>query len=59
MIEGAGFHSIKIMSENCYPIETMVNDPKAKSIMADLELTDDEIKGMARSVTSIKLYAEK
>ena len=37
----------------------MVNDPTAKAIIETLEIPLEEVKGIADSVTSIKVYGVK
>jgi arsenite methyltransferase len=58
-IQSAGFHEIKILGEDVYPIELMANDPIAQTICADLSLSTEKAKDLWKSVASIKVLATK
>ncbi len=58
-IRGAGFQEVSIIGETPFPIECMANDPTAKAIIKNLEIPPEEIKEVAGSVTSIKVYGIK
>jgi hypothetical protein len=38
-IKAAGFEKVKVVSEDTYPLDLFLDDPDAKSIMADLKIT--------------------
>jgi SAM-dependent methyltransferase len=59
MIKDAGFREIKIIQENDFPVEDMVNDPTAKAIVKNSKIPTEEIKKIATTVTSIKVSATK
>ena len=58
-IKAAGFQEVSIIGETSFPIECMANDPTAKAIIKNLEIPPEEIKEVAGSVTSIKVYGVK
>jgi len=59
MIEDAGFQKVKILEENCFPVENMTNDPTAQAIVKNLEIPSEKIKKIANTVASIKVSALK
>ena len=58
-IKAAGFQEVRIIDEKSFPIECMVNDPTAKAIVENVNISPDKVKEVASSVTSIKVYAVK
>ncbi len=58
-IKAAGFHDVRIIDEASFPIECMANDPTAKAIIENLKIPLEKMKGIASSVTSIKVYGVK
>jgi len=58
-IRAAGFQEVKIIGETSFPIELMTNDPTAEAVMRDLRIMPDELKEVANSVLSIRIYAVK
>jgi len=58
-IKAAGFQEVRIIDEKSFPIECMVNDPTAKAIVENVNISPDKVKEVASSVTSIKIYAVK
>ena len=59
MIEKAGFQNVKVINETSFPIELMANDPTAKTIMKNLRVTAEKVKGIADSVVSISIQAKR
>ncbi len=59
IIESVGFEDIKVLEETSFPIECMTNDPTAQAIMKDLEITQEMLSNLAKSVVSIKVSATK
>ncbi len=59
MIKATGFREVGIIDEASFPIECMANDPTAKAIMENLEISLEEVKEAASSVISIKAYGIK
>ena len=54
-IRSAGFHDVKIIDETPFPIEAMANDPIAKAIIKDLQITPEITEEVAGSIRSIKV----
>jgi len=59
VIREAGFREVKVMDETVFPIECMANDPTAKGIINDLNITTEDIKDIENSVVSIKVQGIK
>jgi arsenite methyltransferase len=59
MIENAGFKQVKIIEETHLPLELMLSDATAKTIMKDLDLTEKRAAQLINSIVSIKLSAIK
>jgi len=59
IIMKSGFQDIRIIDETHFPIECMANDPTVKAITERLKISSKEIKEIASSVISIKVYAVK
>ncbi len=58
-IRATGFQEVRIIDETSFPIELMANDPTAKAIIGNLQIPPEEVKKVASSVISIKIYAAK
>jgi len=58
-IKKAGFTKVKVVDEAHFPVKYMANDPTAKKVMKDLRLESKDVEDIAKSVLSIKVYAEK
>jgi len=58
-IKAAGFQEVRIIDETSFPIECMANDPTTKAIIENLKIPPEEIKEVASSVVSIKVYGVK
>jgi arsenite methyltransferase len=58
-LRASGFQDVKIMDETSFPMELIENDPVAKKIIKDLEITSEDIKEVVNSVKSIKVYGVK
>jgi arsenite methyltransferase len=59
LIEDAGFEQVKVIEENCFPIENMANDPTAQAIVKTSKMPAEKIKKIANSVASIKVSGIK
>ena len=59
VIEAAGFQDIRIIDETYFPVDCMANDPTAKVIIKNLDMSSEEVKEFANSVLSIKVFAVK
>jgi len=58
-IKTAGFKKVKIVDESIFPLDSMANDPTARAIMDNLEITLDGLRELATSVASIRVYGLK
>jgi len=58
-IKSAGFTDVQIVDESIFPIDCFVNDPSAKIIMEDIEITPKQIQDISDSISSIKVYGMK
>jgi hypothetical protein len=50
---------LKIIEETHFPIEFMINDPIAKTLTKKSKISADEIKNLAHSIVSVKVYGVK
>lgn len=58
-IKNAGFKDIRIIDESHYPVELMANDSTANAIIENFKISSEEVKEIANSVVSIKVYGVK
>lgn len=58
-IEDVGFQGVKVSDKTRFPFDILVDDPTAKKIVADAQLTSDEAKEIAGSIISLKVQADK
>ncbi len=58
-IKASGFQEVSIIDETSFPIECMANDPTARAIIENLKIPLEEVKKVASSVISIKVYGVK
>jgi arsenite methyltransferase len=59
MIRDAGFHEVKIIEENYFPVENMANDPTAQAIVKTSEIPAEKINEIANTVASVKVAGIK
>jgi SAM-dependent methyltransferase len=59
MIEDAGFQQVKVIEEDCFPTEDMVNDPTAQAIVNVSEMTTEKIREIANTFASVKVSGVK
>jgi len=59
LIERAGFLQVEVVEESNFPIEFMANDPTAKAIMDNLNITFEKLNEVTNSVASIKVNGIK
>jgi arsenite methyltransferase len=55
IVKSAGFHGVKIVDEKLFPIELMVDDSSAKTVIKDLNLSPEEVTTIGGAVVSIKI----
>ncbi len=58
-IKAAGLQEVRIVGETSFPIECMVNDPTAKALIENLRIPLEEMREVANSVVSTKVYGVK
>ena len=58
-IQKAGFQKIQILDETVFPTEILANDPTAREIVKNLNLSPQKAKELAQSVVSVKVSALK
>ena len=58
-VEAAGFQGVEIVDETYFPIECMANDPTAKTLIKNLNISPETVKDVASSVASIKVHGVK
>jgi len=58
-IESAGFQDIKIFDQSTFPIDFLANDPTAQAVMESLNLTQETVKELAKTILSVKVSGIK
>jgi SAM-dependent methyltransferase len=58
-IREAGFTDISIVDEATFPIKLMTNDPTARAIIEELNVSDKKVEEIAASAVSLKVSAIK
>ncbi len=58
-IRKAGFQEIRILEETVFPTQVLANDPTAREIVKNLNLSPQKAKELAQSVVSVKVSALK
>lgn len=58
-IKTAGFEKVKVVSEDTYPLDLFLDDPTAKSIMADLKVTPEQAKDLSASIAGVNVEGVK
>ena len=58
-IRKAGFREIRVLEETVFPTQVLANDPTAREIMKNLNLSPQKAEELARSVVSVKVSALK
>lgn len=58
-IEAAGFKDVTIIDEVRFPSEILANDPVAKSLVENLELSSKEAKSLGETIRSIRVSGIK
>lgn len=59
LIKKAGFKDVSIIEETYFPIDCMANDPTAKVIMKDMNITPEKLREATDAVASIKVKGVK
>jgi arsenite methyltransferase len=58
-VKSAGFKNVKVVQEAEFPLDCMISDPTAKTIIENLKITPEQIKEVSASIASIKVSAFK
>jgi arsenite methyltransferase len=58
-IREAGFRETRVAGESTFPVELMANDPTAKEITKNLQLSQEKVNDLASAVASMKVFAVK
>ncbi|MFC1945479.1 arsenite methyltransferase [Chloroflexota bacterium] len=58
-INTAGFSEVNVVDDTSFPVEYLLANPVAQSVMTNLSMTPEEIKNIVLSVRSIKVSAVK
>ena len=58
-IAQAGFQDVKVMEETYFPVDLMTSDPVVKGVFEELNIPDEEMDNIARSVVSINVRGVK
>ncbi len=57
LIRRAGFAHVEVLEEGSFPLSSMANDPTARMVMGDLELTPDEVAATESAIASVHVRA--
>jgi hypothetical protein len=58
-VRRAGFQEVRILDETVFPTKVFANDPIAKEIVKNLNLTPEKAQELGESVISLKVSAIK
>lgn len=58
-IEAAGFENVEIIDQKSFPIESLANDPVGKSILDELRIPPEKLRGFQSPIVSISVYGTK
>ena len=58
-IEAAGFENVEIIDQKSFPIESLANDPIGKSILDELRIPPEKLRGFQSPIASISVYGTK
>ncbi len=58
-IRGAGFKDVKIVEETPFPVDSIISDPAAQSIIKEMNIPESAVKQFANSILSIRVQAMK
>ena len=58
-IEAAGFADVKVLEENSFPVEALVNDPTAQAVAKELGLDREAAERIMSNVLSIRVAANR
>jgi len=58
-IKNAGFQNVRVDEQTVFPIDGLLDDPIAKQVIKDLNITGEYLTKLAKSVVSVKVSASK
>ena len=58
-ITDAGFHDVRVVDEQAFPIDAIVNDPSAQAIIDKIHVSQKGLEEIGNSVLSIKVEGKK
>ena len=58
-IDSAGFEEIDVIEESDFPLDCMTNDPTGQAILKSLEGSDEKIRKVEGSISSLKVSGRK
>lgn len=58
-IRSAGFDDVGVLAEDVFPVDLVALDPTAKTIIEDLQLSEENLADLVHSVVSMKVEAFK
>ncbi|RJP73307.1 MAG: methyltransferase domain-containing protein [Candidatus Abyssobacteria bacterium SURF_17] len=58
-IADAGFRPVKVVGEQVFPVEFITNDPTVQAFIEQMEIPEEMINDVVKSVVSIKIQGEK
>jgi len=59
IIEAEGFQNVRVVGETSFPIDYLINDPKAQAISRNLDISPERLRQIAEKIVSIKVYGVK
>lgn len=59
IIEAEGFQNVRIVGETSFPIDYLINDPKAQAILRNLDISPERLRQIAETIVSVKIYGVK
>lgn len=58
-IRDAGFHEVRVVDEQSFPIDAIANDPTAKALIDKMDVPQEGLEEIGNSVLSIKVEGKK
>ncbi|MFC1988424.1 arsenite methyltransferase [Chloroflexota bacterium] len=58
-IEEAGFGEVSVVEETSFPVETILNDPMAKALIATFNISSEKVAEVTGSIKSIRVQGVK
>jgi arsenite methyltransferase len=58
-IREAGFTDVKVITETTFPLENFIDDPVAKTVMKDSNISKSQVEDLASTIVSVKVSAIK